>query len=414
MSGGRRSRSADPAPDGFAPNLPDGSGWNVAVVGSGAVGATAAGDLAAADANVTLFDRGDPLAAGGPSAGSSGRAAGVVYDAFAEGLDARVADRALARFRALAAADADVGDEGSGFGLSPCPYVLLARENDERRVAAVEEAVAGMRRNGREVERVAPTALGERFPALRTDDVGAAAVAANAAWTDPGSYVRAAAERAVAEGVDLRTGTAVELVPDGSVPAVVGRERGERERFDAVLVAAGAHTKSLLATVGVPVALKPYRVQALISRGAYDGPMVYDATGGFYLCPHPTGLLAGDGTEPVEADPDAWDREADDWFVDDLRADLSRRVGHDPDPDRAWAGLCVATPDRNPLLGELRPGVHVAAGWQGHGFMRAPATAELAAGSVLGGDAPDPFDPTRFDGTEEFAVVEGMTVGEAE
>jgi glycine/D-amino acid oxidase-like deaminating enzyme len=430
MNGDRRPVGGG-EPPGFAPELPDGDGRRVAVVGAGAVGATAAGDLASAGADVALFDRGDPLAAGGPTAGSSGRAAGVVYDAFAGALDARIADRALARFRALAAsggagdgrhgsADAD----GSGFGLTSCPYVLLAREGDDRRVAAVAEAVDGMRRNGREVARVSPDELGDRFPALRVDDVGAAAVADDAGWTDPGSYVRTVAERAAAEGADLRTGTAVELLLDGDEPAVVAADGdgfgcgcgGEPEAFDAVLVAAGAHTKSLLAAAGVPVALKPYRVQALTSRAAYDGPMVYDATGGFYLRPHPTGLLAGDGTERVEADPDAWDRTADDAFVADLRVGLRDRVGRDHDLDldlaRAWAGLCVATPDRDPLLGRVANGVHVAAGWQGHGFMRAPATAELAARSVLGGNAPEPFDPGRFDGSETFEVVEGMTLEE--
>jgi sarcosine oxidase subunit beta len=78
--------------------------------------------------------------------------------------------------------------------------------------------------------------------------------------------------------------------------------------------------------------------------------------------------------------------------------------------DRAWAGLCTATPDGDPLLGELREGLYVAAGWQGHGFMRAPATAEVVAEQILGGDGVPAFDPDRFDGDEEFEIVEGMAV----
>ncbi|MFC4360070.1 NAD(P)/FAD-dependent oxidoreductase [Halobium salinum] len=413
MSDGWRSGTD---PEAFAPDLsglpplpdrsgsPDASGRRVAVVGAGAVGATAAGDLAVAGADVTLFDRGDPLAAEGPTAGSSGRAAGVLYDAFAEDVDARVADRALSRFRAFSGA----GD----FAFHPCPYVLLAREGDERRAAAVEEAVVGMRRHGRDVSLVDADGLRDRFPTLRTDDVGVAAVAEGAGWTDPGSYVRAVAERAVEVGVDLRSDCPVGLSFDGDAPAVT--TEGDPERFDAVLVAAGAHTKALLADAGVPVPLKPYRVQALTSRAGYDGPMGYDATAGFYFRPHPTGLLAGDGTEPVEIDPDDWPRDADDWFVDDLRSGLQHRAGHTLDVDRAWAGLCVATPDRNPMVGELRAGLYVAAGWQGHGFMRAPATAEAAARTVLGGDSLPGFDPGRFDGSERFEVVEGMSLGEEE
>lgn len=67
----------------------------VAVVGAGAVGVTAARELAERDAEVTLFEAGEV------AAGSSGRAAGICYDAFADRVDAELADQSLARFRDL-------------------------------------------------------------------------------------------------------------------------------------------------------------------------------------------------------------------------------------------------------------------------------------------------------------------------
>jgi glycine/D-amino acid oxidase-like deaminating enzyme len=178
------------------------------------------------------------------------------------------------------------------------------------------------------------------------------------------------------------------------------------------LVAAGAHTADLLAAAGIQVPLKPYRVQALTGSPDYAGPMVYDATAGFYARPHPAGLLAGDGTEPVEADPDDWARDGDDWFVAETHERLARRLGVDLGVERAWAGLCVATPDRDPLVGAVAEGVYVAAGWQGHGFMRSPALGEAAAQAILGGDPVPGFDPDRFDGDEAFEIVEGMAIDE--
>ena len=205
---------------------------------------------------------------------------------------------------------------------------------------------------------------------------------------------------------------------------------GSTGTFDAVVVAAGAHTRSLLADADVPVPVVPYRVQVLVGSAPYDGPMVYDATADAYLRPHPEGLLAGDGTEPVPADPDDYRREADDWFREDIAAVLRERlfgVDRDSAADaRAWAGLCTATPDGDPLVGPVDsdagdPTLFVAAGWQGHGFMRAPATGEIVAEGVLaslaGGarDAPESpwigaFDPTRFDGDETFEIAEGMSL----
>jgi glycine/D-amino acid oxidase-like deaminating enzyme len=301
---------------------------NVAVVGAGAVGVTAATELAVAGADVTVFDRDDP------GSGSSGRAAGVVYDAYAEDIDAELAARSVEQFRRLS---------GTGtFEFVDCPYVFLAREGDDKVAEAIATSVDRMRRHGRDVEVVDGDELATRFgDHLVVDDVATAAVAHDAGWTDPASYVTTMVDRARAAGVEFRTGRAVgiHLDPPGvTVGAAV-------ERFDSVLVAAGAHTKRLFAEAGVPIALKPYRVQALTSKTAYDGPMCFDASADVYFRPHPTGLLGGDGTEPVEADPDEWDREADDWFVESLGDELRTRADYDLDVDEAWAGLCTATPD---------------------------------------------------------------------
>ncbi|WP_134670829.1 NAD(P)/FAD-dependent oxidoreductase [Halorussus marinus] len=367
----------------------------VAVVGGGAVGTTAAYDLADRGASVVLYEKGE---IGGAS---TGRAAGVLYDAFAAPEDARVGDRAIERFRAFSG-------EGE-FEFRETPYVLLAREGDRKRADAIREQVPRMREADREVAFADPDELRDRFPAVEWDDVGVAAVAENAGCTLPGAYADLLAEKAREAGAEIRTHTAARLDPDGpSVETDAGSAS-----FDAVVVAAGAHTKRLLAAAGISVPLKPYRVQALTAgfddeKGSL--PMVYDATEGYYLRPHPDGLLSGDGTEEVESDPDEWKRDADEAFVDATRERLDHRVGDFGPVEDAWAGLCVATPDRDPLVGELRDGVFVAAGWQGHGFMRAPALGEAAAEAVLG-DSPVPeFDPTRFDGDEAFEIVEGMAV----
>ncbi|MFC7225992.1 FAD-binding oxidoreductase [Salinirubellus salinus] len=365
----------------------------VAVVGAGAVGVTAAHALAERDADVVLFE------AGAVASGSSGRAAGVCYDAFADRVDAELADRSLARFRDLSGA--------GGFTFTDCPYVWLAREGDERHARAIREGVARMRDHDRAVSLLDAAALGERFPTLEAD-VAVAAVAEDAGYADPDAYTRAVAGLAERAGVDLRT-----RVPAGvrEGPRVETHERSES--FDAVLVAAGVHTRRVVESLA-PLPVKPYRVQALTTTDGPETPMLYDATEGYYCRPHGDGLLVGDGTEPVEQHPDVWDREADDWFVAACTGYETRAFDASWPVERAWAGLCTATPDGHPLAGALPgvDGVFVATGWQGHGFMRAPATGERLAEQVLGGKGIPPFDPGRFDGDEPFEIVEGMAVEE--
>ncbi|MEE6211240.1 FAD-dependent oxidoreductase [Salarchaeum sp. III] len=358
---------------------------SVAVVGGGAVGVTAAYDLARRGADVTLYER-DEIAAE-----STGRAAGLLYDAYAEDVDARIAERAIERFAAFSG-------EGD-FVFERAPYVWFATEPGQAADAVARDADA-MRAQGLDVEHLTPDGLAAEYPALRTDDVEAAAVARNAGYTTPAAYAELLAEKARDAGAEIREGTPAEVALD---PA-----RVNGTPYDSVLVAAGAHTKQVLANAGIRVPLKAYRVQALVASGP-DVPLFWDANRDYYARPHARGVLAGDGTQRREFDPDTYDRTADDDFVQDTREKLQHRL---PDADvsveRAWAGLCVATPDKDPLLGELRDGLFVAAGWQGHGFMRAPATGEAIAEQIRGEHAGlAPFDPTRFDGDEEFRVRSG-------
>lgn len=362
---------------------------HVAVIGGGAVGATAAGDLAARDVDVTLFER-DAVAAG-----SSGRAAGICYDAYADRRDVRIAGRALERFRALEVP------------FRECPYVLLAREGDADTARAIESLTEQMRSRGVDVALAERDDLAGSFPGLVTDDVGVAAVAHNAGVVDPATYTEAMAERARRNGAAV-----VEATPAALTDPTTVVVDGETRRFDAVLVAAGPATKPLVAEVGVDLALQCYRAQVLLTEPIEaTPPTVFDATHHYYLRPRAGGVLLGDGVE-TDVDPDDWEQGADPAFLDRGREHLRTALGIEPPIDRGWAGLCTATPDRDPLAGRVAPGLYVATGWHGHGFMRAPALAEALTEQVLGGDGITGFEPTRFDGETDFDVTEGMDLDE--
>ncbi|MFQ3320659.1 MAG: sarcosine oxidase subunit beta [Natronomonas sp.] len=360
---------------------------HVAVIGGGVVGATTTLELARRGTDVTLFDAGDV------ADGASGRAAGICYDAFADSIDADIAREALSAFR----------KRGS---LTACPYVWLTREGDDRNAEAMAEHVPRMQEQGLDVEFIDPADLESRWPQLRVDDVERAAIAHDAGFVETSNYTRETAQFAVAAGANLRTKTRASLDSSGRV---------DGEEYDAVVVAAGAHTADLLEAAGYPVPVKAYRVQAYLSTKtalANVVPMLYDATGSYYLRPRNGRLFVGDGTVPEEHDPSDWKQTADEWFVENCAAYLETALGKSVGEHRSWAGLCTATPDGNPLVGERAPGIYVAAGFQGHGFMRAPAIGKRLAAEVLGGDGIDAFDPTRFDGDETFDIVEGMSLEE--
>ena len=367
----------------------------VAVLGGGAVGTTAAFDLASGGAEVTLFERSRI----GADHASTGRAAGVCYSAFPDRTNALLARRSLERFRSLSGT--------GGFSFHDVPYVWLARQGDRARATAIRDGVDRMRDHGLDVELIDPAWLSRRYPAIRTGDVAVAAVDHAAGCTDPATYAELLASRARRAGASIRERIAVALDRTDGTVLVDAR----RHTFDAVLVAAGAHTDRILTDAGHSIAMKPYRVQALTIDGGPALPMGYDATAGFYFRPHGDGVLVGDGTEKTTSDPDAWTLTADRSFEESALERLCSRVELEaPTIRNSWAGLCTATPDHNPLAGRLADDVYVATGWQGHGFMRAPAIGEQLARQILGEPGIDAFDPGRFPGDHVFKIEEGMAL----
>jgi len=359
----------------------------IAVVGGGAVGLTATLELADSGAAVTLFEREEP------GSGATGRSAGICYDAYVDPRDAACAARSLDRFRELGV-------------LGERPYLWFARDGEA--AGAIESHVDGMQAAGRDVSPLEPAAVNERFPALATADLTAAAVAENAGVVDTDRYVEAITARARRAGVTIRTGT----------PATVRSPRrieagDDSLSVDAVLVAAGAWTNQVLDDVGVDLAVGTYRTQllqaALSGRGVGDGlPMVYDASGEWYARPTTGGVLAGDGSAMYHGPPGAYGREADEPFRRELLETLGERIDRTVEPTGSWAGLCTATPDGDPLVGECLPDLYVATGFCGHGFMRSPAVGEAVAEAMVGDGGVDAFDPTRFDGTEPIGLPGGV------
>lgn len=363
----------------------------VAIVGGGAVGLTTARVLAADGWDVTVYD------AGTVGGGSTGRAAGIVYAAHADPLDAEMGRRSVGAFRELS---------GTGsFTFDPTPYVWFVTESG-RDADAINDHVERMHHHDIPVTSIEAADLGRRFPDLHTDDIETAAITGAAGRIDTTAYASVLADSAREAGATIVEETSVTVDIDS--PVVETPE--ERRPVDAVAVTAGPHTKAILAEAGVAIPMKPYRVQALTVEGSTT-PMFWDATTGYYARPHPTGVLAGDGTTPVEADPDAWQRTADPEFESVMTDRLKHRIGDVGTPTRAWAGLCTATPDGDPLLGKLCEGVYVGTGWHGHGVMRAPATGGMLATAIEAGRSPEErFDPQRFSGDEQFEIREGMTL----
>jgi glycine oxidase len=253
---------------------------------------------------------------------------------------------------------------------------------------------------GFEMQRLGRDALDALQPGLAPAVTGAA-WQPDSARVRPPRLLAALRRRAAGLGVLVTSHCEVSaLLGDGRGVRGVRTARGQDLEAEAVVLAAGAWSGGLAATLGLQVAVRPVRGQILLLLGR---PCVLVPTvnnGDSYLVPRRDGrILVGSTMEDVGFE--AWTTpEAIVRLRCQARALLPATEGMVG--EMAWAGLRPGTADRVPYIGTVPevPGLVLATGHFRNGILLAPITARCVA-AVLAGRAPpvdlSPFAPRRVD-----------------
>jgi glycine/D-amino acid oxidase-like deaminating enzyme len=217
----------------------------------------------------------------------------------------------------------------------------------------------------------------------------------------PFKYACGLLQRAIARGVELYTRLPVRELGNDVVTAegIVSAR--------SVVVATNAFTRGLLPEL----AIDPYQSQVMVTEDVADktrGRIVTSEEGPVYFNQPRGGLregraplvLGGGDDRPLE-DPRSRRRsEAVHRLLLELRDGYFPEL-RDRAPSAEWIGPMGFTPDQLPAIGILRPGVVVAAGFNGYGGSYTTAAGEAAAELALTGESPswleaDVFSPTRL------------------
>jgi D-amino-acid dehydrogenase len=382
----------------------------VVVVGGGAIGVTAAYELARRGLRTTLLERGE--LGGGCSSGNAGlvcpshSAPLATPAALAEGLRAlsrgdgvlslrpragtlrwlarfaascrrERAERATAAIRSLSLASlalhAELAPLGTGFERRG---ILSVYETEPRLGAGQREA----ERCGLASRVLSPAEARTVEPAL-AGEIAGAVLYPDEAHVDPRRYVEAVGEAAAKAGADIQTG--VEVHSLGGL------------RAKTIVLAAGAWTGRLLR--GVPVTGgKGYHVDFAASPGDPRVPLLLQEARSAVT---PLGdVLRVAGTLEIAG----LDLSLAPGRVDAVRRAAARVLGlAGREEVDVWAGLRPCTPDGLPVIGRpaARPELVLATGHAMKGVSLAPVTGRLVA-ELVAGERPShdlgPFSPDRF------------------
>ena len=354
------------------------------MVGAGIIGLAIARELGQAGVAAAVLER------QGIGAGASGVQPGGVRRQWGTAVNCRLASESFAFWQE--------SEERLGarvpFGFRECGYLFTAHSQVvlDRLAASVQL----QRDEGVPSRIVSAAEAAELVPGLDPSTLAGAAWCATDGYFDrPQSVVEA-----FAEGVRVVSAEVVRLEADGAGWVAVLQD-GERRGADAIVVAAGVATSGLIGPLGIELPIEPEERFLFLSapiRERLLEPLVVSAELRFAAKQLGNGRVLtsdlGAAGDPETGLPT--------WQAN-VRAGIRTLV---PALEYVDLGIVVqgiydATPDRQAILGPLPglDGLHVAAGFSGHGFMLAPAVARIVAGAVLGGEA-DPalavLDAARF------------------
>jgi glycine/D-amino acid oxidase-like deaminating enzyme len=351
---------------------------DVAVVGGGVTGCSAALELARAGLRVRLHEAREVASgASGRNGGFALRGAAAPYDVIAGSIGR---ERAATLWRWTEEAIEDLRAR-AGDAFRPTGSLRLAADREEREELRAEWEALTADGIGAEWVDEPGGPLANRYPAAIFHPPDGA--------IQPARLVRRLAAQAVEAGVEIREQSQVDAV--------------EHLGADTVLVATDGYPSGLLGeleglivpTRGQMIATEP------LPEKLFEVPH-YGRHGFDYWHQVPDGRILAGGFRDTSLESEFTAEERTTEPIQEaLEAFVADLVGWPLQVERRWAGIFGLVLDFLPVVGRVpgREGVWVAGGYSGHGNVLGYACGKLAARAIAGDhDHPllDLFDPARL------------------
>jgi sarcosine oxidase subunit beta len=371
---------------------------NVVIVGGGVVGCAVAYQLAHNGVSgVVLLERAKL------ASGVTGICPGGIRQQFEGEADCRLARRSVNFFEHIH----EILEPEHPFTFEKSGYLFLA--DSEQLLNRFRRNVAMQNRLGIPSQIVTRHDVAQLLPAITVDSIAGGAFCGEDGFIeDCHGVTHAFAGRARDRGALVLYQEALSLRRQGRDWTVVTKQ--ESLTAEHVVLAAGVDSVALAASAGVALPIHPERRRLVYSVPAERNqmaPLVIAPERGFAGKQLTSGVFYMGWLRETAADDDL-------TFIEktlDAGSTLLPLLAELP-ARRVLGGLYDSTPDHRPLLGPVpdTDGLHLAAGFSGHGFMISPAAAEIVAAGITGTSTDLPAAEFSLQRFSKVVADEGLVI----
>jgi sarcosine oxidase subunit beta len=259
-------------------------------------------------------------------------------------------------------------------GMRRYGYLILDMKDDSMPRVKMQNEL------GVKSEYLTPAQLKERFPYVNIEGIKSASFHKLDGIAEPAKLMEIYEKGAKANGVKIRYGVKVDrLVKDGD--RVVGIETNEGViKADKVILAAGPQSPELAKTIGLDIKIVPRRKYILAVTGFdFDFPVIMEVPTGWYIKKEGTDALVGMSGKEEKADFE----KKEESVTETLEASLKRfPLTENSSIKKVNSTMSDETPDKHAIIDDRTPGLIIATGFSGHGFMHSPAVGQAVASLI--------------------------------
>lgn len=265
-------------------------------------------------------------------------------------------------------------------GLKRYGYLILDMQSDSMPRVKMQNELGVMS------EYLSPEQLKERFPYLNIDGVKSASFHKLDGIAEPAKLLEIYEKGAKSNGVQIRSGVQVlRIIKDGG--RVTGIETSEgMVSADQVVLAAGVGSQYLASTIGLDIHFNHRRKYVLVISGfEFDFPVTLEIPTGWYIKKEGEDALVG-----MSGKDEAVDFELQQQSVDEtIEASFIRFPSTENSKlKKILSTMSDEVADKHAVIDNHMPGLIIATGFSGHGFMHSPAVGMVVTAWVKGEEPP--------------------------